>query len=153
MEREKKIRKVVDVSLEKGYLTEVEGKIMLYRLSGKQGPEGYYLTEKEELVKELLENPSQYDEMCSELKMVGFDIESAYNEGIYEGSVYTHYKGDKYYVLKVGIHTETNEVLVSYHRLGNPNEVFFRPLTMFFEQAPVGDVNLTGQKYRFELLK
>ena len=54
-----------------------------------------------------------------------------------ESGIYEHYKGNRYRVLGVGCHTETNEYFVVYSPLdvheGLPN-MWIRPFTMFTEQ-------------------
>jgi hypothetical protein len=55
--------------------------------------------------------------------------------------IYEHYKGNRYEVLDVGIHTETREPLVIYKALyqGNFPEgtLWVRPLAMFKENVTV----------------
>ena len=50
---------------------------------------------------------------------------------------YVHYKGDPYYFLGTGIHTETNEELVFY--FDRSNRLFARPTSMFFSKIEKGD--------------
>jgi hypothetical protein len=61
-----------------------------------------------------------------------------------EIGLYEHYKGNKYQVLGVGCHTETNEYFVVYRSLsehaGKP-DIWIRPYTMFME-----DVEIKGAK-------
>lgn len=51
------------------------------------------------------------------------------------GTVYRHYKGNHYYVLAVGKHSETLEDMVVYISLydNSESQVWIRPLTMFTE--------------------
>ncbi len=51
------------------------------------------------------------------------------------GAVYRHYKGKEYYVLAVGKHSETLEVMVVYISLydNTESQVWIRPLKMFTE--------------------
>lgn len=50
--------------------------------------------------------------------------------------IYQHFKGNKYEVLGVGIHTETNERLVVYKNTST-NELWIRPVDMFLETVDV----------------
>lgn len=66
---------------------------------------------------------------------------------------YRHFKGMLYFVVGVGRHTEgEREVLVTYKQLYGDGGVHHRPFSMFIEEVPVEkqDLNVTGQKYRFE---
>lgn len=51
------------------------------------------------------------------------------------GQVYQHYKGNQYYVLAIGKHSETLEDLVVYISLykNSESQVWVRPLEMFIE--------------------
>lgn len=51
---------------------------------------------------------------------------------------YQHYKGNIYYVFGFATHTETNETLVLYHRLGNANVVWARPTWLWFKPVSEG---------------
>ncbi|MBU3810308.1 MAG: DUF1653 domain-containing protein [Candidatus Niameybacter stercoravium] len=65
---------------------------------------------------------------------------------------YRHFKGNLYYVHDLVLHTETNEMMVSYQALYPPYTMCVRPLQMFLEEVEAGRTdNVTGQKYRFEL--
>ncbi|MDE2027882.1 MAG: DUF1653 domain-containing protein [Candidatus Omnitrophica bacterium] len=70
--------------------------------------------------------------------------------GVAEG-IYEHYKGKRYQVLGVAIHTETEEKLVVYKALykGNFPEdaLWVRPLAMFQEQVVVDGKSLP--RFRF----
>jgi len=64
--------------------------------------------------------------------------------------VYEHYKGKKYFVLGVSMHTETEEVCVVYRPLYESNwpQLFHRSVTMFNEE-----VNIDGKLVpRFKLI-
>ena len=66
--------------------------------------------------------------------------------------IYSHYKGDKYIVLDVAIHSETKEELVVYRALYGDNKLYARPKTMFLgEITPEKLRPGLEQKYRFEL--
>lgn len=65
--------------------------------------------------------------------------------------IYEHYKGEKYKVLDVVVHSETLEKLVLYECMyENPvSQIWVRPLTMFEE-----DVEINGEvKPRFKFIK
>lgn len=65
---------------------------------------------------------------------------------------YRHFKGNLYYVHDLAMHSETNEMLVTYQALYPPYITCVRPLDMFLEEVEPGRAdNVTGQKYRFEL--
>lgn len=69
---------------------------------------------------------------------------------IVAGAVYEHYKGQKYRVIGVGLHTETLEEVVMYEALyDNPlGRLWCRPLKMWLES-----VEVNGQSVpRFKLL-
>lgn len=53
------------------------------------------------------------------------------------GGVYHHYKGNRYRVIAIAKHSETQEPLVMYQSLTHTNEYWARPLTMFVEQVSV----------------
>ncbi len=50
---------------------------------------------------------------------------------------YRHYKGNEYEVLHVAKHTETEEGLVVYKAISDPEKVWVRPLTMFIEDVEI----------------
>lgn len=65
------------------------------------------------------------------------------------GGIYKHYKGNLYYLLAVGKHSETLEDLVIYMPLyvSDKTQAWVRPLKMFLEEVVV-----EGKKQlRFEL--
>jgi hypothetical protein len=60
--------------------------------------------------------------------------------------LYKHYKGNEYKVVGVAKHSETEEELVVYVSLKDPEQLWVRPLAMFIEV-----VELNGEKIkRFE---
>ena len=62
---------------------------------------------------------------------------------------YKHYKGNIYEVIGVAKHSETLEEVVVYRALYGDNELWVRPLKMFFEE-----VEVNGKKVkRFEFIK
>ncbi len=50
---------------------------------------------------------------------------------------YRHYKGNEYEDLHVAKHTETEEGLVVYKAISDPEKVWVRPLTMFIEDVEI----------------
>lgn len=64
------------------------------------------------------------------------------------GGIYRHYKGNLYQVIDVCFHSETCEKMVLYRALYGEKALWVRPYDMFLEE-----VNLMGQKYRFELIE
>ena len=46
---------------------------------------------------------------------------------------YQHFKGNLYRVLHLARHSETEEYMVVYHPLNNPEDIWLRPLVMFDE--------------------
>lgn len=63
--------------------------------------------------------------------------------------IYKHYKGPVYQVLYVGKHTETEEEMVVYVELSDP-QVWLRPLSMFQEDVIVDGVTKPRFKYEAE---
>jgi hypothetical protein len=53
------------------------------------------------------------------------------------GSLYEHYKGLRYKILNVALHSETLEEMVVYQALYGDNNVWVRPLAMFLEHVTV----------------
>jgi len=51
--------------------------------------------------------------------------------------IYTHYKGNKYEVIDVATHSETEEQLVIYRTLYGDHDLWARPLSMFIENVEV----------------
>ena len=70
-----------------------------------------------------------------------------------EGEVYRHFKGPFYYVICVGLDSETRERMVVYKHLDGSNMICVRPEKMFLEEIPERPDNVTGQKVRFELIE
>lgn len=75
-------------------------------------------------------------------------------EHIKIGRVYRHFKGNYYFVENIGKSSETEETLVIYKSLYDREDtnIWIRPLSMFLEEIPERPDNITGQKYRFELV-
>ena len=70
------------------------------------------------------------------------------------GRVYRHFKGNYYFVENVACDSESKERMVVYKPLyprEDGNNIWVRP--EFLEEIPERPDNITGQKYRFELVK
>ena len=68
------------------------------------------------------------------------------------GRIYKHFKGNLYKVLAVAVHTESEEKLVVYQSVENPDRVFARPLEMFMSDIDRFRYPLIRAKYRFTLV-
>ena len=65
------------------------------------------------------------------------------------GSIYEHYKGNRYEVITIACHSETLEKMVVYRALYGDKELWVRPLEMFLE-----NVVIEGKKIpRFKFIK
>ena len=72
------------------------------------------------------------------------------------GRVYRHFKGNYYFVENVACDSESKERMVVYKPLyprEDGNNIWVRPEKMFLEEIPERPDNITGQKYRIELVK
>lgn len=68
------------------------------------------------------------------------------------GQIYKHFKGNLYKILAVAVHTESEERLVVYQSVENPERVFARPLEMFMSDIDRFRYPLIRAKYRFTLV-
>jgi hypothetical protein len=65
-------------------------------------------------------------------------------KSVHVGSIYEHYKGNRYKILGIARHSESLEEHVVYQGLYENSEIWVRPLFMFFENI--------GEKPRFRLV-
>ena len=71
------------------------------------------------------------------------------------GKVYRHFKGNYYFVENVALDSETKERVVIYKPLyeRQDSKIWVRREAMFLEEIDQARKdNITGQKYRFELV-
>lgn len=54
-----------------------------------------------------------------------------------EPGLYQHFKGGRYQLLSVALHSETEEMLAVYRSLDDPGALWVRPISMFTEQVSV----------------
>ena len=76
-------------------------------------------------------------------------------EEVKVGRVYRHFKGNYYFVENVAYDSETKERMVVYKPLYNREDgrlIWVRPEKMFLEEIPDRPDNITGQKFRFQLV-
>ncbi len=66
--------------------------------------------------------------------------------------IYRHFRGTYYQVLAVAKHTETEEKLVIYRSLYEPEKVYARPLSMFMSEISPKLYPGIDKKYRFSLV-
>lgn len=67
-----------------------------------------------------------------------------------QGEIYRHFKGPFYYIICVGLDSETRERIVVYQHLDSSGMICTRPESMFLEEIENRSDNMTGQKHRFE---
>lgn len=72
------------------------------------------------------------------------------------GKIYRHFKGNYYYVLDIAYDSETKERMVVYKPLYKREDnhyLWVRPESMFLSEILDRPDNITGQKYRFQLVE
>lgn len=74
-------------------------------------------------------------------------------EEVKVGKIYCHFKGHYYYVICVGLDSETRERIVAYKHLDGTDIICMRSEKMFLSEIPERPDNVTGQKHRFELVE
>lgn len=67
------------------------------------------------------------------------------------GECYRHFKGNRYQIVAIAKHTETEEDCVVYQALYGEKGIFIRPLDMFMEKVDKNKYPNAKQEYRFEL--
>ena len=77
-------------------------------------------------------------------------------EEVQVGRVYRHFKGNYYFIQEIAYDSETKERIVVYKPLyerEDGRKTWIRNEKMFLEEIPERPDNITGQKYRFELVE
>lgn len=69
---------------------------------------------------------------------------------IHPGRIYRHFKGNRYLVLHIAIHSETGEQMVVYKQLYGEGLVYVRPYEMFASETDRTKYPDVKQTYRFE---
>ena len=72
------------------------------------------------------------------------------------GKIYRHFKGNYYFIQDVALDSETKERIVVYRPIydRNDSQIWVRREEMFLEEIDESRKdNITGQKYRFELVE
>lgn len=67
-----------------------------------------------------------------------------------KGEIYVHFKGNRYIIIDIAMHTETKELLVVYQALSD-NKIYARPLVMFMSPVDKEKYPYCQLQYRFEL--
>ena len=61
--------------------------------------------------------------------------------------IYEHYKGNRYNVIDIVRHSETDELLVLYRTMYGDENLWVRPFAMFFENVLVDGVKVLRFSY------
>ena len=61
--------------------------------------------------------------------------------------IYEHYKGNRYNVIDIARHSETDELLVLYRPMYGDESLWVRPFVMFFEKVLVDGIEVPRFKY------
>ena len=68
----------------------------------------------------------------------------------FKKGIYEHYKGNKYELLDVALHSETLEEMVVYRALYGDEKLCVRPALMWHEEVEVNGVKVPRFKYMGE---
>ena len=68
------------------------------------------------------------------------------------GNAYRHFKGATYVVDGIAVHSESAELMVIYHRVGDPTKQWARPLEMFLSPVDMQKYPDVVQERHFEAL-
>ena len=66
------------------------------------------------------------------------------------GGRYRHFKGGEYKVLAIATHTETEESMVVYQNLSDPDKIWVRPYDMFASPVDRTAYPHVAATYRFD---
>lgn len=69
--------------------------------------------------------------------------------GTIKAGLYQHFKGNNYYVFDTAKHSENEEIMVIYAPNQKRDELWVRPLNMFFERVKTE----TGEVQRFTFIE
>lgn len=69
--------------------------------------------------------------------MPGLDQQRSAIADVPQPGVYQHFKGGRYQLLSVALHSETEERLAVYRSLEEPDALWVRPLGMFTEEVSI----------------
>ena len=61
--------------------------------------------------------------------------------------IYEHYKGNRYKVIDIARHSETDELLVLYRLMYGDENLWVRPFEMFFEKVTIDGKVVERFKY------
>jgi hypothetical protein len=62
---------------------------------------------------------------------------------------YQHFKGNKYEVIDIALHSETQEEMIVYRSLKDPSKLWVRPAKMFLEFVDKPEYNYKGPRFQF----
>ncbi len=66
------------------------------------------------------------------------------------GEIWRHFKGNRYLIITLAVHTETSEAYVVYKALYGDYKDYIRPCAMFMDTVDHEKYPDASQKYRFE---
>jgi len=65
------------------------------------------------------------------------------------GDKYKHFKGTLYKILAIAKDSETQEEIVIYQDIKNPEKIWARPKSMFLEQVEKPEYNYKGPRFTY----